>query len=159
MESTGYRPNRGIKELYLFIFESIGTSELLLIGIVALIFLGPRRMPDMARKIGKMMADFRSATNEFKQTWEREVNFEEEAKALRDLDSPDKYNDSPYPVARENTIVNNELENKAPKDIALPEIKAVDPAVFQGLQASQAEPEPTEGKQSVVDVNDKRNWL
>ena len=46
--------------MFLFIFESIGTSELVLIGIVALIFLGPRKMPEMARKIGKMMNEFRS---------------------------------------------------------------------------------------------------
>lgn len=68
--------------LLLFIFESIGTSELILIGIVALIFLGPRRLPEIARKIGKIMTEFRSTTHEFKTTWEREVNLEEEAKAL-----------------------------------------------------------------------------
>jgi Tat protein translocase TatB subunit len=67
------------------ILESIGTSELILIGIVALIFLGPRKMPQMARKIGKMMAEFRGTANEFKSTWEREASFEEESKAF-DLD-------------------------------------------------------------------------
>ena len=116
-------------------------------------------MPEMARKIGKMMADFRSATNEFKQTWEREVNFEEEAKALRDLDAPDSYSSTPYPVARENSILNAELEPDAPKAIAAPEIKAVDPSVFQELQAPSTPPEHTEHKQAVIDVNDKRNWL
>ena len=59
--------------MYLFIFESLGTSELILIGIVALIFLGPRRLPEIARKVGKMMADLRGTANEFKQTWEKEV--------------------------------------------------------------------------------------
>ena len=145
--------------MYLFIFESIGTSELLLIGIVALIFLGPRRMPEMARKIGKMMADFRSATNDFKQTWEREVNFEEEAKALRDLDEPDGHSTSPYPVARENSILNADLEPETPKAVAPPEIKAVDPSVFQELQSPSNGPELPDHKDAVVDVNDKRNWL
>ena len=145
--------------MYLFIFESIGTSELLLIGIVALIFLGPRRMPEMARKIGKMMADFRSATNEFKQTWEREVNFEEESKALRDLDEPETYGSSPYPVSRENSILNAELEPESPKAIAPPEIKAVDPSVFHDLQSPSTDLEQPEHKHAVVDVNDKRNWL
>ena len=68
--------------MFLFIFESIGTSELILIGIVALIFLGPRKLPEMARKIGKIMAEFRGTANEFKETWQREVSFEEEAKAF-----------------------------------------------------------------------------
>ena len=66
--------------MFLFIFESIGTQELLLIGIVALIFLGPRRMPEMARKLGKIMSDFKNTTSEFKSTWEREVNFEKDSK-------------------------------------------------------------------------------
>jgi sec-independent protein translocase protein TatA len=69
--------------MYLFILENIGTQELLLIGIVALIFLGPRKMPEYARKFGKLMSDFRNTTNEFKETWQREVNFEEEYKAFR----------------------------------------------------------------------------
>ena len=62
--------------MYLFIFESIGTSELLLIGLVALIFLGPRKLPQLARKFGKVMNEFRRTTSEFKQTWEREVTSE-----------------------------------------------------------------------------------
>ena len=68
--------------MFLFIFESIGTSEMLLVGIVALIFLGPRKLPEMAKKMGKIMSEFRGTANEFKETWQREVNFEEEAKLL-----------------------------------------------------------------------------
>src|SRR5687767_12405201 len=56
-----------------------------MIGIIALIFLGPRKIPDIARKAGKFMAEFRSTTQEFKSTWEREVNLEEETKAF-DID-------------------------------------------------------------------------
>ena len=66
-----------------FIFQSIGSQELILIGIIALIFLGPRKLPEYARKIAKVMADLRSTTSEFRTTWEREVNFEEEASALK----------------------------------------------------------------------------
>ena len=145
--------------MYLFIFESIGTSELLLVGIVALIFLGPRKMPEMARKIGKIMAEFRSTTNEFKETWQREVNFEEEAKALNltDLDAE--------PVARVDRPI-NEPHNCA--EPAAPTIKEVDPASFElrrtkrkaeeGLLRNQKHfqrPKPA----AVADPNDKKNWL
>ncbi|CAN5193731.1 hypothetical protein BH20ACI1_BH20ACI1_00980 [soil metagenome] len=62
--------------LYLFIFESIGTSELMLIGLVALIVFGPRKIPELARTIGKVMTEFRSSTDDFKKTWEREAGIE-----------------------------------------------------------------------------------
>lgn len=64
--------------MFLLILESIGTSELILIAAVALIVFGPRKLPEMAKKLGKTMAEFRNATNEFKTTWEREVAFEDE---------------------------------------------------------------------------------
>jgi Tat protein translocase TatB subunit len=69
---------------FAFILETIGTPELLLIGVVALIFLGPRQLPVIARKIGRAMAEFRAAASEFRETWEREVDFEQEAKAMRE---------------------------------------------------------------------------
>ena len=63
--------------MFLFILESIGMQELILIGAIALIVFGPRKLPQMARTVGKMMAEFRKATSDFKETWEREVDFEE----------------------------------------------------------------------------------
>jgi sec-independent protein translocase protein TatA len=63
--------------LFLLILESIGTPELLMIAVVALIVFGPRKLPQMAKTLGKTMADFKNATNEFKSTWEREAAFGE----------------------------------------------------------------------------------
>ena len=65
--------------MFLLILESIGTSELLLVAVVALIVFGPRKLPEIAKKFGKTMAEFRNATNEFKSTWEREAAFEDNA--------------------------------------------------------------------------------
>ncbi len=62
--------------LYLFIFESIGTSELMLIGLVALIVFGPKKIPELARTVGKVMTEFRRSTDDFKKTWEREAGIE-----------------------------------------------------------------------------------
>jgi Tat protein translocase TatB subunit len=44
----------------------IGMPELLLILAVALIVLGPKRLPEIARALGKGMAEFRRATDELK---------------------------------------------------------------------------------------------
>lgn len=60
----------------LLILESFGTSELLVILVVALIFFGPRKLPQLSRQIGKSLAEFRKASEDFKRTWEREVALE-----------------------------------------------------------------------------------
>lgn len=147
--------------VFLLIFESIGTSELILIGIVALIFLGPRRMPEIARKLGKMMNEFRSTANEFKETWQREVDFEEEQKALR-LDLLEEEAEKSAPVPRENSIL------PPAKPVASPEIRQIDKDQFEALRNST---EATNGHDDQQDVpnsepaeepdllSDKRNWL
>jgi len=46
----------------------IGMSELLLILAIALIILGPKRLPDLARALGKGLSEFRKAANDIKST-------------------------------------------------------------------------------------------
>ena len=60
--------------MFLFIFEGLGTSELFLILIVALVIFGPRKLPQLSRSLGKSLADFKRASEDFKQTWEKEVD-------------------------------------------------------------------------------------
>jgi TatA/E family protein of Tat protein translocase len=62
--------------VYAFILDSLGSTELLLILVVALIFFGPRKLPELARSMGKGLAEFRKASDDFKRTWEREVAME-----------------------------------------------------------------------------------
>ena len=129
--------------MFLFILESIGTPELLLIAVVALIFLGPRKLPQIAKTIGKTMAEFRNATNEFKETWQREVDLEEEAEALRTGDLAE-------PVPREKTIMAPES-----RPLGSPEIRTIDKEEFDRLAPAEAESKPPEP----ADLSDKRNWL
>jgi sec-independent protein translocase protein TatB len=141
--------------VFLLIFESIGTSELILIGVIALIFLGPRKMPEYAKKIGKLMADFRSTTNEFKETWEREVNFDEEAKAFRIDDEPPA-----FPVSRVPSIDTKTKSDELPA----PSVTEADPGRFADaptadIPASESA-EQEEATMAGDDViNDKKNWL
>ncbi len=62
--------------MFAFILESLGATELLFILAIALIFFGPRKLPQLARSMGKGMAEFRKASDDFKRTWEREVALE-----------------------------------------------------------------------------------
>mgnify|MGYP001156648877 CR=1 FL=1 len=137
--------------MFLFIFESIGTSELILIGIIALIFLGPRKLPELARILGKIMADLRNTTNEFKDTWEREVNFEEETKAFRIDDIDEKTEPRKTPPA---------LEKAAISAPAVKEIDAsrFDDAIPAGENGSKAQSSP-EKEPSDSSLSEKRDWL
>ena len=62
--------------MFAFILESLGATELLFILAIALIFFGPRKLPQLARSMGKGLAEFRKASDDFKRTWEREVALE-----------------------------------------------------------------------------------
>jgi TatA/E family protein of Tat protein translocase len=63
--------------VFLLILESLGSTELLFILVMALVFFGPRKLPQLSRSLGKGLAEFRKASEDFKTTWAREVNLEE----------------------------------------------------------------------------------
>ena len=52
-------------------FGDIGWSELLLIGIVALIVIGPEDLPDMFRQLGRFTAKIRAMGREFSRAMEQ----------------------------------------------------------------------------------------
>ena len=56
---------------------SLGVPELLLIFVVVLIVFGPRRIPEIGQMLGKALGEFRKATDDLKNTIEREVRLEE----------------------------------------------------------------------------------
>jgi TatA/E family protein of Tat protein translocase len=62
--------------MVLLFLESLGTTELLVILVVALVLFGPRKLPEMARSFGKSLNEFKRASDDFKRTWEREVALE-----------------------------------------------------------------------------------
>ena len=72
--------------MVLLILESLGSTELLFILAMALVFFGPRKLPQLSRSLGKSMAEFRRASEDFKRTWDREVN--EEVKAMVAINEP-----------------------------------------------------------------------
>jgi TatA/E family protein of Tat protein translocase len=58
-------------------FGSLGIPELIMIFVVALIVFGPKKLPEIGRTLGKAMGEFKKATDDFKNTIEREVHVEE----------------------------------------------------------------------------------
>lgn len=147
-----------------FIGESISWQELLLIGIFALIFLGPRKLPQVAKTVGKAVAELRRAGQEFKKTWEKEVALEEEEKRfLQDpLDenlilAEEKYSKVEY----------QEELSKLEKDIPLgiepvansPSSQGVFVKKIETAKKDGAESTDTLNKNEVSTIYSKQNWL
>ncbi len=63
-------------------------TELVFIFFVALLIFGPRKLPEIGRTLGKMMNQFRQASNEFKRAWEAEVDLESTRQALQVVKDP-----------------------------------------------------------------------
>ena len=59
----------------------VGLPEMAVIGAVALLVFGPKRLPELGRTLGKTLKGFQSASKEF----EREIN-----KAMADPESPEQ---------------------------------------------------------------------
>ena len=61
----------------------IGMPELILILAIALIVIGPSKLPDVAKALGRAMGEFKKATRELKDTMEMESDLRE----LKDVKS------------------------------------------------------------------------
>jgi TatA/E family protein of Tat protein translocase len=137
----------------LLILDSVGNSELLLILGAALIFFGPRRLPQLSRQIGKSLTEFRRASEDFKRTWEREVNLEDKG-----IEPP-----------AENSILDRATEHiRAAREAAAfdsnpsepvasiitPSVTPVDPSLVQPRETGSV-PEGSPADQP----NSKHDWL
>ena len=58
----------------------IGLPELIIIMVIALIVIGPSKLPDLARALGKGMAEFKKATQEIKDS----LDIEEDVRDIKD---------------------------------------------------------------------------
>ena len=62
----------------------IGMPELIVIMVIALIVIGPNKLPDLAKSLGKGLAEFKKATDDFQNNVKeeaRKVETQEERKA------------------------------------------------------------------------------
>ena len=56
----------------------IGMPELIIILVIALVVIGPQKLPDLARSLGKGLAEFKRATDDFKRNVEETAKENEE---------------------------------------------------------------------------------
>jgi sec-independent protein translocase protein TatA len=63
----------------------IGMPELIIIMVIALIVIGPQKLPDLAKSLGKGLAEFKKATDDFKTSIDSETRSAEEKEHLAKL--------------------------------------------------------------------------
>ena len=131
---------------FLLVFEFLGTTELLVIAVVALVLFGPRKLPEIGRTVGKAIGEFKRASDDFKRTWEYEVEIESRKPAT-----------DPAPAVESGTSGDNAA--------ALPAYDA-GAGDFDGSYSQTAEPEPTvargaseeEEPQGEAGLTDEHAW-
>jgi sec-independent protein translocase protein TatA len=60
----------------------IGMPELIIILVIALIVIGPHKLPDLAKSLGKGLAEFKRATDDFKRNVEETAKEHEEKEKM-----------------------------------------------------------------------------
>jgi sec-independent protein translocase protein TatA len=52
--------------------------ELIIIFVIALIFFGPRKLPELGKSLGKSLAEFKRASNDLRNSLEEEIRLEDQ---------------------------------------------------------------------------------
>jgi TatA/E family protein of Tat protein translocase len=86
----------------------IGLPEMLIILVVALIFFGPRKLPELGRSLGRSINEFKRASNDLRNTLDDEIR-SEERKTVTQGNSTDPAN-IPSPAAPE-TVARGQSTN------------------------------------------------
>ena len=63
----------------------IGMPELLLLLAIALIVVGPKKLPELAKALGRGLAEFKKATNELKESLDTSTDFTELKQSFDDI--------------------------------------------------------------------------
>ncbi len=100
----------------------IGFPELLLILAIALIVIGPKRLPDVAKALGRGLGEFKRATDEMKQSFNDIPNPKDIGKQLLQ-DEPEQPKGAPSVYPPEHSVELDEAEAAEQEADAQAEIK------------------------------------
>ena len=114
-------------------FGSAG--EMIFLFILALVVLGPKRLPGLARQLGKFMNEFKRASNEFKYQIESEINNLEaqEKRAKQELQQILPPVQLPNPVALLGTVASGTFAESNPSSSS-----SITPATMPSTTPSEA---------------------
>ena len=136
--------------MVLLILESLGSTELFFILIMALVFFGPRKLPQLSRTLGKNLASFRRASEDFRRTWDREVTLDELNVSNLESQSPSAFDD--------NSVLDNAQVGQL---LQPPTIEAVpaDRIIPRGTNGEEIIPETETAETYDNSYSPKREWL
>ena len=60
----------------------IGMPELIIILVIALVVIGPQKLPELAKSLGKGLAEFKRASNDFRRNLDEEARAAEEKERI-----------------------------------------------------------------------------
>jgi TatA/E family protein of Tat protein translocase len=114
----------------------IGMPEMLLIIAIALVVIGPKKLPDLAKSLGRAMREFKKATNEFKETIQIDDELTEVKKAFDDINEDVKQAIDVKPDFERKS------EDSAKPDEAASDEKDTPDDAGAAVGSQQTEPEP-----------------
>jgi sec-independent protein translocase protein TatB len=135
-------------------------TDYTIILVLALILFGPKKLPEIARQIGKLMVEFRRASNEFKAQIEDELRTMEQQDRQKKLESAAAQ--TPALPLPENTAQAYPAAEEAPQPVILPpsigEIVSTDRprmpvAPPELLEAASADPHPVYAEALASETN------
>jgi sec-independent protein translocase protein TatB len=79
-------------------------SDSIFLFVLALLLFGPKKLPMLARELGKWVGEFRRASNEFKMQMEDELRQSEQADRLKKIEAMEAAAPAPPPLPDETVI-------------------------------------------------------
>ena len=125
---------------------NIGSGEIALIAVVALLILGPSRLPELARGIGKFMREFRRQTDEVRGVVEREF-YKMDTELQKDLPPLELHPANGLVASNPHSTPAEEEAMAVPPEHLASQLTAGMPALGHGsaVEPPQAVPAPSTG--------------
>jgi sec-independent protein translocase protein TatB len=109
----------------------IGMPEMIMILVVALIVIGPKKLPDLAKSLGRALGEFKRATNDLKTSIDLESDLKSVQSTFDDAkdggahdvkkDGSEPVKESAPPESKSEDLENNEPKGKNPESGAAKE--------------------------------------
>jgi len=124
--------------------------HLVVLFVVVLVFFGPHKLPELARGLGKLMAEFRKASNDFR------MAFEEEMRNIERQNREAEWKKQHEAAAAETAALPAPAEPAAPPaETQEPVVSPVDEAVARGTSSeASSEEEGRTGASGTPETSD-----